>query len=161
MGVTTEADRLFDLGDEHSGEGARALQAGNVEEGHECFRQAITAYQAAIKAVPEDDVVLRANLSLCIGAREFGLGNLDIASERFEDALEWLRERPDLTSEGEGAEILTQARLNRADHLVVTGSREEALVEVKAILADSPGHPYALHLFVQCGGTIEEEEQVE
>ena len=158
MTEQTEADRLFDLGDEHSGQGARALQAGHVKEGHECFREAITAYRAAFKAAPEDDVVLRANLNICIGAREFGLGNLDAAAELFEDALQWLRERPDLTSEGEGAKILTQARLNRADHLVVTGAREQALAEVQAVLADEPGHPYALHLLVQCGGTIEEKE---
>ena len=157
MTEPTDADRLFELGDDHSGQGARALQAGNVEEGHECFRQAITAYRAAFKAAPEDDVVLRANLNLCIGAREFGLGNLDTAAELFEEALQRLGERPDLTSEGEGAEILTQARLNRADHLVVIGSREKALAEVEAVLADDPSHPYALHLLLQCGGTIDVE----
>ncbi len=157
MSEPTETDRLFDLGDEHSGQGALALQAGNVEEGHEWFRQAIIAYRAALKAASEDQVVLRANLNVCIGAREFGLGNFDSAAEWFEKALKMLGERPDLTSEGEGAEILTQARLNRADHLVVTGSREQALAEVKAILNDIPNHPYALHLLLQCGGTIDGE----
>lgn len=64
MSDKTRAEELFDLGDEQSAAGAKALHEGNTEEGYEGFRQAISAYSAALKEAPEEDLYLRMNLLL-------------------------------------------------------------------------------------------------
>lgn len=145
-----EANRYFELGDECSTSGAMALQTGNTDEGLEWFRQAIDAYEAALKAAPEEETLLVCNLSLCIGARQFGLGSVDEALARYEDALATLAGRPDLTSEGEGLEILAQARLNRAECRLAKGHPGEALREVDEVLVLIPDHPFAVHLRERC-----------
>ncbi len=141
---------LFDLGDEYSGNGARALAAGNTAEGHDFFRQAIAAYRAALKAAPKEDVVLRSNLHLCIGAREFGLGDLETATATYESVLAALTNRPELTKEGEGKEVLIQARLNLAEVSLATGQVEKALGVVDAVLLEQPDHPFAEYLKSRC-----------
>ena len=141
-----EAEKLFDLGDEQSGAGARALNEGNTEEGHECFRQAVSAYGAALEAAPEDDMFLRSNLLLCIGAREFGLGKAESALSRYDEVIASLGDEV----EGEGADLLAQARLNRADHLISAGEVAVAREAVDAVLERDPEHGYAEYLKARC-----------
>jgi tetratricopeptide (TPR) repeat protein len=150
MTEATNADQYFDLGDEYSTNGARALQSGDTDEGHEWFRKAIVAYEAALGDAPGEDVVLQANLKLCIGARLMGLGDLEGAGDRFADALSSLEARPDLASEGDGAEILAQAKLNRADLLLATGAHADALAQIEEVLARFPDHPYGTYLRDRC-----------
>ncbi|MHC4472057.1 MAG: hypothetical protein ACYTDY_02660 [Planctomycetota bacterium] len=145
-----EANRHFELGDECSTSGAMALQTGNTDEGLDWFRQAIDAYEAALRAAPEEETLLVCNLKLCIGARQFGLGSVDEALARYEEALAALAGRADLTSEGEGLEILAQARLNRAECRLAKGQPGEALTEVDEVLALIPDHPFAKHLRERC-----------
>ena len=152
MGDHAEAERLFELGDEHSTEGARALHEGSTEAGHELFRQAVSAYRAALTAAPEDDLFLRSNLLLCIGAREFGLGEIESAVSRYDEVIAALAGQV----EGEGVELLAQARLNRADYLLSLGSTDEARLVVTEVLAKYPEHGYALYLKDRCAPAAEE-----
>lgn len=147
MSDKARAEDLFDLGDEQSAAGAKALHEGNTEEGYECFGQAISAYRAALKAAPEDDLYLRMNLLLCIGAREYGLGETEPALACYDEVIAALGGE----TEGEGAELLAQARLNQADYLLSSGKVEAAREVVDAVLEQYPEHGYAGYLKTRCG----------
>ena len=58
--------------------------------------------------------------------------------------------RSDLIGAGEGAEILAQARLNRADCLLRTGDVENARAEIREVLDHHSGHPFAEYLLTLC-----------
>ena len=146
MSDKSRAEELFDLGDEQSAAGAKALHERNTEEGYESFRQAISAYSAALKAAPEDDLYLRMNLLLCIGAREFGLGEAEPALAHYDEVIAALGGE----TEGEGAELLAQARLNRADFLLSSGNVDAAREVVDAVLKQYPEHGYAGYLKTRC-----------
>ena len=150
MSDATDADELFDLGDEYSGEGARALQSGDVPGGQEWFRKAIVAYEAALKAAPERDTLLACNLKLCIGARLFGMGSHEDALAKYEEVISVLSGRPDLLGGEEGRDLHAQARLNRAEHRLGQGATDEALREIEEVLAELPEHPYATILLDRC-----------
>ncbi len=70
----------------------------------------------------------------------------------FEEVLAELGQHPDLTEDGEGADILAQARLNRAECRLTAGAVEEAKAEIQAVLESFPEHPYAEYLLSRCGG---------
>jgi hypothetical protein len=146
-----EADRLFELGDECSAKGARARQEGNAEEGRRWFLEAIDAYRVALKEAPPDDVLLVGNLKLCIGARQIGLGELDHALATCEEVIGELAARPDLISEGEGADLNAQARLNRAECRLIAGDVAAAQTEIHEVLAEFPEHPYGTVLKARLG----------
>jgi tetratricopeptide (TPR) repeat protein len=141
------AEDLFERGDELSTKGAQALQGGNVEEGHDWFRQAIEAYEAALEAAPADDDLLALNLRLCIGARRAGLGETETALSIYEQVRSTLESRPDLMDDEEGADLHHTARLNRADALIGLDRIDEAREEIEAVRERVPDHPYAEYLF--------------
>lgn len=145
-----EAERLFDEGDQFSTEGARALQQGKMQEGHEWFRKAIEAYETALDAAPEDDVLLVGNLELCIGARMYGLGDVDGAEARYEDVLGSLAGCPEIADGAEGTELFAQAKLNRAECRLAGGDAARARQEIEEVLELVPNHPYALMLLGRC-----------
>ena len=150
MTDTTEAERLFDEGDELSGRGARAIAAGEADEGRQCYLRAIGVYEAALEAAPEDDPFLSLNLRLCIGARRFGLGETEAAKVAYGEVRKALEARPDLAAEEEGRDLLATARLNQAECDLAAGRIDEARREVEAVLALAPDHPYGPILLERC-----------
>ena len=143
MTDTDDSGRYFETGDECSTRGVQALHKGDVDEGHEWFRKAIEAYQTALADAPPDDPVITGNLKLCIGARLSGLGRLDEALAHVEEVLGSLEGREALTAEGDGLDLLAQAKLNRAEIRLTEGNRDAAAAEVEEVAAIAPGHPYA------------------
>lgn len=145
-----EAERLFDLGDTYSTKGAAALQADQLDQARDWFRQAVGAYEGALAVAPKDDHLLQCNLQLCIGAREYSLRDHDSALDRYNEVVRVMENRPDVAAGGEATEIHAQARLNRAECWLAQGDRIVAREEIEDVLAALPDHPYAKILLGRC-----------
>ena len=150
MGDASEFDGLFVRGDDLSAEGVRFLQAGDSEAGLARFHDAIAAYEESLDSVPEAERVVSANLRLCIGARRYGLGEIDAALEIFDEVEAEIGSRDDLATNEEAAQTLAQARLNRADCLLARDQTLEAKAIIDAVLTTHPDHPYAQYLSDRC-----------
>jgi tetratricopeptide (TPR) repeat protein len=143
---------LFERGDDLSARGVQAFQAGSNEEGSDLFRRAITAYEKPLAEAPQHDELVLANLRLCIGARRFGLGEVDPALEVFSAVAAEMTGRADLADNPQAVGLLAQARLNRADCRLAKGEPEQALAEVEEVLTEFPDHPYGVYLRDRCRG---------
>ena len=124
--------------DQLSDKAAKAYQEGNKQEGHRLTQEALTAYQAALKAAPDDGEIL-----LCIGAQHFNIGNASEGISCYEKAIHIL--------ERQGKkEPLTQARINLAGALFTVGKKKEAIGVCDIVLASDPKNQAVLQIKQAC-----------